>query len=218
MDTIFLISLSAVFIITSLIWYVYVSKLKGKLENLNQNIDREVLFKTDDNAKYLQKTVTDLKSSIPNIKQESYLEGNEKGKKENIEELLKLKENINVLQETVNNLKESHAKIKHESYLDGYQKGKSEFSVKVSPYRDEIKTGNDGLIFNDIYHEVMIGYQYQLLINGVPALKPAVIIEEYLIEEKREVDLAKIERVTNLVESKMKSIAADSKGTMKYIK
>jgi hypothetical protein len=218
MDTIFLISLSAVFTITSLIWYVYVSKLKGKLENLNQNIDREVLFKADDSAKFLQKTVTDLKSSIPNIKQESFLEGHEKGKKENIEELLKLKGNINVLQESVNNLNESNAKIKHESYLDGYQKGKSEFSVKVSPYRDEIKTGNDGLIFNDIYHEVMIGYQYQLLINGVPALKPAVIIEEYLIEEKREVDLAKIERVTNLVESKMKSIAADSKGIMKYIK
>lgn len=218
MDTIFLISLSAVFIITSLVWYVYVSKLKGKLENLNQNIDREVLFKADDSAKFLQKTVTDLKSSIPNIKQESFLEGHEKGKKENIEELLKLKGNINVLQESVNNLNESNAKIKHESYLDGYQKGKSEFSVKVSPYRDEIKTGNDGLIFNDIYHEVMIGYQYQLLINGVPALKPAVIIEEYLIEEKREVDLAKIERVTNLIESKMKSIAADSKGIMKYIK
>ena len=218
MDTIFLISLSAVFIITSLVWYVYVSKLKGKLENLNQNIDREVLFKADDSAKFLQKTVTDLKSSIPNIKQESFLEGHEKGKKENIEELLKLKGNINVLQESVNNLNESNAKIKHESYLDGYQKGKSEFSVKVSPYRDEIKTGNDGLIFNDIYHEVMIGYQYRLLINGVPALKPAVIIEEYLIEEKREVDLAKIERVTNLIESKMKSIAADSKGIMKYIK
>ena len=60
---------------------VYVSKLNGELKNLNQNIDREVLFKTDDSAKYLQKTVTDLKSSIPNIKQESYIEGYEKGKK-----------------------------------------------------------------------------------------------------------------------------------------
>lgn len=218
MDTFFLINLSAVFIITSLLWYVYVSKLKSKLENLNQNIDREVLFKTDDNAKSLQNSVTELKGSIPKEKQVSYLEGFENGKSEFKAALFKTEENIKVLQETVNDLRESHAKIKHESYLEGYQKGKSEFSVKVSPYRDEIKTGNDGLIFNDIYHEVMIGYQYQLLINGVPALKPGIIIEEYLIEEKREVDFAKIERVTNLVESKMKSIAAESKGIMKYIK
>jgi hypothetical protein len=218
MSTIFLISLSAVFVITSLIWYIYVSKLKGKLENLNLNIDREVLFKTDDSAKFLQKTVTDLKSSIPSIKQESYIEGYEKGKKENKEELLKSEGNIKVLQETINNLRESQAKVKHESYLEGYQKGKSEFSVKVSPYRDEIRTGDDGLIFNDIYHEVRIGYQYQLLINGVPALEPAVIVEEYLVEEKKEIDFAKIERVTNLVESKIKSIAAESKGIMKYIK
>jgi len=218
MDTIFLISLSGVFTITSLLWYVYASNLKGKLENLNQNIDREVLFKADDSAKFLQKTVTELKSSIPNIKQESFLEGCEKGKNENIEELVKLRANVNVLQETVNSLKESNAKIKHESYLEGYQKGKSEFSVQVSPYRDEIKSGSDGLIINDIYHEVMIGYQYQLLINGVPALKPAVIIEECLIEEKREVSLSKIENVSNLVESKIKSITANSKGIMKYIK
>lgn len=218
MNTIFIISLSAVFIITSLLWYVYVSKLKGKLENLNQHIDREVLFKTDDSAKNLQKTVSDLRGNIPTIKQESYNEGFENGKKESKENLLTLEANIKNLQETIKNMTESHAKIKHESYLEGYQKGKSEFIVKVSPYRDEIRTGSDGLIFNDIYHEVKIGYQYQLLINGVPALKPAVIIEEYLIEEKKEVDFAKIERAANLLESKMKSIAAESKGVMKYLK
>lgn len=91
MNTVFIISLSAVFIITSLIWYVYVSKLKGELKNLNQNIDREVLFKIDDSAKYLQKTVTDLKGSIPNIKKESYIEGYEKGKNENKEDLPKIR-------------------------------------------------------------------------------------------------------------------------------
>lgn len=218
METLFIISLSAVFIITSLIWYVYISKLKGKLENLNQHIDREVLFKTDDSAKNLQKTVTDLKGNIPTIKQESYNEGFENGKKESKEALIKLEVNVKTLQETTRNLTESNAKIKHESYLEGYQKGKGEFSVKVSPYRDEIRTGSDGLIFNDIYHEVMIGYQYQLLINGVPALKPGIIIEEYLIEEKKEVDFAKIERAANLLESKMQSLAAESKGVMKYLK
>jgi hypothetical protein len=218
MNTIFIISLAIVFIITSLIWYIYVSKLRGKLENLNQNIDREVLFKTDDSAKNLQKTITDLKGNIPTIKQESYNEGFQNGKKESKEEIIKSEGNIKSLQETIKNLTESHAKIKHESYLEGYQKGRSEFSVKVSPYRDEIRTGSDGLIFNDIYHEVRIGYQYQLLINGVPALEPAIIIEDCLIEEKKEVDFAKIERVTNMLESKMKSITNESKGVMKYLK
>ena len=52
------------------------------------------------------------------------------------------------MEEAVNNLRESHAKIKHESYLEGYQKGKSEFSVKISPYKDETRTGNDGFIIN----------------------------------------------------------------------
>ncbi|MDR6967582.1 hypothetical protein J2X31_001594 [Flavobacterium arsenatis] len=218
MNNILIISLIAVFIITSLIWYAYVIKLKGKLENLNQNIDREVLFKVDDTSKNLQKTVVDLKGNIPTIKQESYNEGFENGKRESKEQLLKFEEEIKHLQEGTNKLNEINAKIKHESYLEGYQKGKSEFSVKVSPFRDEIRTGNDGLIFNDIYHEVRIGYQYQLLINGVPALEPAVVIEEYLIEEKREVDFVKIERATKLLESKIKSIVADSKGVMKFIK
>lgn len=218
MNILFIIGLTAVFVITSLLWFVYVSKLTGKLEYLNKNIEREVSFKTADGSKFLEKSFNDLKSNVPILQQESYLEGFNKGKDENKVDLIKTLDTVKVLESTLNILRESSAKIKYDSYLEGYEKGKSEFSVQVSPYRDEEKSGSDGLIFNDIYHEVIIGYQYQLIINGVPALKPAIIIEERLIEEKREVDFNKIERVSNFVESKIKALVTESKGVVKYIK
>ncbi len=47
------------------------------------------------------------------------------------------------------------------------------FSVKISPY---FKVGDDkGWVRTQ--HDVNIGYQYQLLINGIPAFQPHVVIE-----------------------------------------
>ncbi len=160
-------------LITSLIWFIIFSKIKGKYDNLNSNLDKELIIKSDNNTKSLQNKINDLIASIPDLKAKSYDEG--------------------------------------------YDKAKSEFSIQVFPYKDEFKKGNDGIFINDIYHEVSIGYQYQLFVKGIPVLQPAIIIEETLVENKRYVDFEKIEDVINLVESKLKPMIENSNGIMKLV-
>jgi hypothetical protein len=47
------------------------------------------------------------------------------------------------------------------------------FSVKISPYVQLVT--NKGIVYDDF--ESRVGYQYQLLINGIPAFQPHVVIE-----------------------------------------
>lgn len=180
METNFLIYLIISVVITSLIWYTYVQKIKSKYallnhshQNLNDNLDTEVIRKADQNVINLQKTISDLKTEI--------------------------------------------ADVRHQSYLKGQADARNEFSIQIFPYREESLKGNEGIIFNDIEHEIILGYQYQLFVKGIPVLQPAVIIEQMLYEEKREVDIQKNNNVLNLIESKLKTIAADSNGLMKFI-
>lgn len=167
-------------IITSLLWFIYVTKLKGNYsnlqnnhQNLNMNLDKEIIIKGDENLKVLQNRITELQSSIN--------------------------------------------QVKHESYIEGYDKARSEFSIKVYPYKREYKVGDNGFIINDIYHEVKIGYQYQLFVNGIPLLQPAIVIEEILTEQKKEVDYNKINKALEIIESKLLPIVAESKGLIKFI-
>ena len=57
------------------------------------------------------------------------------------------------------------------------------FSVAISPY---VKMVTDkGVIWND--YKAIAGYQYQLLINGIPAFEPHVVkIQETEIKEVTE--------------------------------
>jgi|GEM_PF-3103364 len=167
-------------VITSLLWFMYVIKLKSNYsnlknnhENLNMNLDKEIIVKTDENVKSLQSAIVDLKSSI--------------------------------------------AGIKHESYLEGYEKARNEFSIKVYPYKKELKQGDDGWIINDIFHKVKVGYQYQLFVNGIPILQPATVIEQTLTETKREVDYNKVSMALDAIESKLLPIVAESKGLIKLL-
>lgn len=167
--------------VTSLLWYIYVAKLKNQAlslklgyEQLSANFDKEISFKSTSNIQALEKTIFELESKI--------------------------------------------AAVKHESFTEGYNKGRGEFSIKIFPYKEENKSGDDGWLINDIYHEIILGYQYQLFMNGIPLLQPAVIVEEILTEAKREVDYKKVEFVTSAIESRLLPIIADSKGVIKLIK
>ena len=53
------------------------------------------------------------------------------------------------------------------------------FTVRISPYVS-IKEGK-GLINHD--HETITGYQYQLLVNGIPAFAPHVVAEQTEIKK-----------------------------------
>jgi hypothetical protein len=67
------------------------------------------------------------------------------------------------------------------------------FSVKISPY---VQLLTDNRIFKNT-HEGRVGYQYQLLINGIPAFQPHVVIERH----------EKIEQVDQAIKNTLLSIA-----------
>ncbi len=67
------------------------------------------------------------------------------------------------------------------------------FSVKISPY---VQLLTDKGMFKDTY-EARLGYQYQLLVNGIPAFKPHEIIERH----------EKIDQVDQQIKDRLLSIA-----------
>lgn len=85
----------------------------------------------------------------------------------------------------ITNIRAEHKEILIKERLDSELKGKElaraeieaqskAFSVLLRPYVKIEKVS--GLIFND--HKSHTGYQFQLLINGVPAFQPHIIIEK----------------------------------------
>lgn len=134
------------------------------------------------------------------------------------EVLLKTGETHKTLENTIADLRFSLSEEKHKSYLEGYEKAKNEFSIQVFPYKEEHTQGDNGWFVNDIFHEVIIGYKYQLFINGIPLLQPAIVIEEILTEEKREVDYNKVRIALEVIETKLLTIIGESKGLIKLIK
>ena len=67
------------------------------------------------------------------------------------------------------------------------------FSVKISPY---VQLLTDNGLFKDT-HEAKIGYQYQLLVNGIPAFQPHVFVERH----------EKIQQIDQSVKNTLLSIA-----------
>ncbi|MFO1385311.1 MAG: hypothetical protein U1F55_03865 [Chitinivorax sp.] len=58
------------------------------------------------------------------------------------------------------------------------------FSVKISPYVQLLT--DKGLIYDT--YEAKAGYQYQLLVNGIPAFQPHIVVERH--EKVQEIDQA----------------------------
>lgn len=177
---IFYISIAITIVLVSLVWHLYVQRIKTKYavlkneyDNLSKGIHKEMMVQTDAKMQELYKTISELQVEM--------------------------------------------AQSKQESYNDGYYKAKGEFEIKVSPYKNESVKGTDGWFINDIIHQVQIGYQYQLFINGVPVLQPAVVIEEDLIEHKRKMDIQKIDAALNIVQTKLIPMASGSNGLIKLI-
>ncbi len=131
------------------------------------------------------------------------------------EVFVKSDERISVLKEEISNLKSNVLIEKNKSFQEGFDKARSEFSLEVYPYKEEFFDGDDGFIINDIYHEVSVGYKYQLFINGIPVLKPSIIIDNVLIERKKEVDHQKIKTALDIVEKRIIGIAKNTNGILK---
>lgn len=102
--------------------------------------------------------------------EEGRLLGKSEGQHDHVHELTKQRESFALrlsedIEKAVLNAKE---KLRAE-----YELQTKLFSVKISPY---YKIGDDnGWVKKQ--HDVNIGYQYQLLINGIPAFQPHIVIE-----------------------------------------
>lgn len=76
------------------------------------------------------------------------------------------------------------------------------FSVKISPYVQLIT--NKGFVYDDF--ESKVGYQYQLLINGIPAFQPHLVVEQH--EKVKEFDQALKQSLLKLAEGCAKAALA----------
>lgn len=68
------------------------------------------------------------------------------------------------------------------------------FSVKISPFVQLIT--DKGFVYDD--YETKVGYQYQLLINGIPAFQPHVVVEQH--EKSKEFDQAIKKSLLNIAQ------------------
>lgn len=91
--------------------------------------------------------------------------------------------------------------------LDTDQRVKA-FSVVVRPYVSQTK---DGTIFKT--YSLEIGYQYQLVVNGIPCFEPHIVIEQRT--EEKEVNTELIERITQLaIATARKAVANTPAGNL----
>lgn len=80
----------------------------------------------------------------------------------------------------VESMKEAAASEARERLRAEYELQSKLFTVAISPY---VKIGDKrGILSKE--HETLIGYQYQLLINGIPAFTPHVVIERTEIRKE----------------------------------
>ena len=126
-------------------------------------------------------------------------------------------QNVEELKDVIIMLKSEISDTKHKSFFEGYQKAKDEFYLNITPYSEENKKGNTGVIVNDFHHKVYIGYKYQLYINGLPILEPTIRWEKIIEEKKREVDQAKIRSALEMIEKNLLPIVAQSNKILRYI-
>jgi hypothetical protein len=121
--------------------------------------------------------------SLKKSKEQSYKEGYELGLasayKDHLVEITNIKsahrEELAIKEADAEKRGRAIAKIEHEAQVKA-------FGVEIRPY---VKIEKDaGMIWDE--HKSYTGYQYQLLVNGIPAFQPHVVIEH--TEELKSVD------------------------------
>lgn len=106
----------------------------------------------------------------------SFEEGRKQGKAENeLETARRLADQRNEFAIRLQAEKEQVAAEAREKQRAEYELQAKLFSVKISPY---VQLLTDKGVIYDTY-EAKAGYQYQLLVNGIPAFQPHVIVERH---------------------------------------
>ena len=124
-------------------------------------------------------------NEITSVKESAFKDGRKQGRCEQelecerqlVDQLKEISTRLEVERNTA--IAEACAKQRAESELQ-----QKLFSVNISPYVQLLT--DKGLIFNS--YEVKAGYQYQLLVSGIPAFQPHVIVERH--EKVKQIDQA----------------------------
>lgn len=108
----------------------------------------------------------------------------------------------NYCQDAQKKLEEEYARGKRQGELDSEEKAKA-FAVIVRPYVSQTKEGSFFKSYN-----LEIGYQYQLLVNGIPCFEPHVVIEQRT--EEKEMNTELIEKVTEIAVNTAKKAVSNT--------
>ena len=111
----------------------------------------------------------------------AFEEGRKQGKAEHeLEASLRLADQRNEFAVRLQSEKEQAAVEARDKQRAEHELQAKLFSVKISPY---VQLLTDKGVLKDTY-ESKVGYQYQLLVNGIPAFQPHIVVERHEKEQK----------------------------------
>lgn len=165
-------------------------------EARTRDLEKQIHIKERDFIDEKNKIETAHHEAIKTIRENSYKDGFDHGMAEKEKDHLIAITNLNskYLEDVRKECARAAQEARNELKADLDKKGKI-FSVSIRPYVKTIK--NSGVFYDDYSSDV--GYQYQLLVNGIPAFSPHIIVEKteavsdfkeenmkYLIEQAKE--------------------------------
>lgn len=172
---------------------VWAAKFQKQLDLTNE-AERKIHLNEMDYLSDKNKTAIAYADAITESRTASFEEGRKQGKAEQeLETNMKLADQktefaVRLQAEREQSASEARDKQRAEQELQAKL-----FSIKISPYAQLL---TDNGIFKNT-HEGKVGYQYQLLVNGIPAFQPHVVIERH----------EKIEQADQAIKNTLLSIA-----------
>lgn len=160
------------------------TRLRAQLEKANE-AERKTHLSEMDYLAERKKSTIEHAAELEKVRLLSFDEGKKRGLEESqLQMTMKLAEQKEVFLAQLHSEKERAAKEARDLERAEYELQAKLFSVKISPFVQLIT--NKGFVYDDF--ESKVGYQYQLLINGIPAFQPHVVVERH--EKVKEFDQA----------------------------
>ncbi|MEZ2742660.1 hypothetical protein ACBP93_08515 [Paenalcaligenes hominis] len=176
-----------------------VSESTQALRSLEKDFHQKEMVFINEKNKFIEEQHLEIQRKLEKAKQEGVLIGQRDAAKSHLIEIEKLgiAHQKEILKERVLAAEEAKAAQRAE-----FEQQVKLFSVKISPY---VKIKKDtGIIYDS--HSSEFGYQYQLLVNGIPAFSPHVIIERS--EELKKLNQESIDAIVALATESAKLAAS----------
>lgn len=171
------------FLVALVLWRQASAKLRNELErqvNSVRELEKQIHIKDREFLEERNRIELSSFETLRAAKNISYEEGRQLGLTES------LRDHINELASLRTELSKKFGIEQQQAIEDARERLRAEyelqtklFTVKISPY---VKITEDKSLFGDKY-ETVTGYQYQLLVNGIPAFSPHIVPERIEIKK-----------------------------------